>query len=88
MRSYALAEYKSILSQAEKLNDGHRKVVNFDDKEQSVRFSSLLGVWETVYDKEGNATGEQYISFNDDKKSWEENLGIAEAYFFSRPIAE
>ena len=88
MRSYALAEYRSILAQADKLNDGHRKVANFDDKQQGVRFSSLLGVWETTYDKDGNATGEQYISFNDGDKSWEENLGIAEAYFFSRPVAE
>lgn len=86
--SYAISEYQSILRNAERLNDGHRKVVNFDDKEQSVKFSSLLGVWETTYDKEGNPTGEQFISFNEDNRSWEENLAIAEAYFFDRTEEE
>lgn len=32
MRSYAISEYQSILAQANKLNDGHRKIANFDDK--------------------------------------------------------
>ena len=76
--SYAKSEYESIKSVAEK----NINVKNF--KEQGKRFSSLLGVWEDVYDKDGNWTGEQFISFNDNKKSWEENLGIAEAYFFDR----
>lgn len=76
--SYAKSEYESIKSVAEK----NINVKNF--KEQGKCFSSLLGVWEDVYDKDGNWTGEQFISFNDNKKSWEENLGIAEAYFFDR----
>lgn len=76
--SYAKSEYESIKSVAEK----NINVKNF--KEQGKRFSSLLGVWEDVYDKDGKWTGEQFISFNDNKKSWEENLGIAEAYFFDR----
>lgn len=88
MRSYAISEYESILRQSVKLNDGHKKIANFDSKQQSVRFSSLLGVWENVYDKDGNITGQQYISFNDANKSWQENLSIAEAYFFDRPIEE
>ena len=86
--SYAKAEYESILRNGVRLNDGHAKVANFDTKEQSVRFSSLLGVWETTFDKNGKPVGEDYISFNDKNKSWEENLAIAEAYFFDRSIDE
>ena len=86
--SYAKAEYESILRNGVRLNDGHAKVANFDTNEQSVRFSSLLGVWETTFDKNGKPVGEDYISFNDKNKSWEENLAIAEAYFFDRSIDE
>lgn len=88
MRSYAISEYQSILQQLEKQNDGHRKVDNFDTRDQSVRFSSLLGVYEPTYDKDGNVTGEQYISFNEEGRSAEETLAIAEAYFFNKPIEE
>lgn len=88
MISYAMAEYQSILNQIDRLHDGHRKIVNFDNEEQCLKFSSLLGIWEQTFDKEGKPNGEQYISFNDSKKSWEENLSLAEAYFFSRPIEE
>ena len=88
MRSYAISEYQSILQQLEKQNDGHRKVDNFDTRDQSVRFSSLLGVYEPIYDKDGNVTGEQYISFNEEGRSAEETLAIAEAYFFNKPIEE
>lgn len=88
MRSYAISEYQSILQQLDKQNDGHRKVDNFDTKKQSVKFSSLLGIYEPTYDKEGNITGEQYISFNEEGRSAEETLAIAEAYFFNKPIEE
>lgn len=88
MISYAISEHESILRNAERLNDGHRKIANFDTNQQSVKFSSLLGVWETTYDKDGKPNGEQFISFNDSKKSWEENLSIAEAYFFDRTKEE
>lgn len=88
MRSYAISEYQSILQQLDKQNDGHRKVDNFDTKNQSVKFSSLLGVWEAVYDKDGNVTKEQYIPFNKEGRSAEETLAIAEAYFFNRPVEE
>ena len=86
--SYAKAEYESILRNGVRLNDGHTKVANFDTDEQCVRFSSLLGVYETTFDKDGKPKGEQYISFNDKNKSWEENLSIAEAYFFDRSVDE
>lgn len=86
--SYAKAEYESILRNGVRLNDGHTEVANFDTDEQCVRFSSLLGVYETTFDKDGKPKGEQYISFNDKNKSWEENLSIAEAYFFDRPVEE
>lgn len=86
--SYAKAEYESILRNGVRLNDGHTKVANFDTDEQCVRFSSLLGVYETTFDKDGKPKGEQYISFNDKNKSWEENLSIAEAYFFDRSVEE
>ena len=76
--SYAKSEYESI----KKAGANPINVKNY--KEQGKRFSSLLGVWEDVYDKDDNYTGEQFISFNDNTKSWEENLGIAEAYFFDR----
>jgi len=48
----------------------------------------LLGVYEPTYDKDGNVTGEQYISFNEEDRSAEETLAIAEAYFFNKPIEE
>lgn len=80
--SYAKSEYESIK------NAGNKNINVANFKEQGKRFSSLLGVWEDTYDKDGNWTGEQFISFNDNKKSWEENLGIAEDYFFDRPEAE
>lgn len=88
MRSYAISEYQSILQQFEKQNDGHRKVDNFDTENQAVRFSSLLGIYEPTYDKDGNITGEQYISFNEEGRSAEETLAIAEAYFFDKPVEE
>jgi hypothetical protein len=88
MRSYAISEYQSILQQAEKLRDGHRKIDNFDEKEQSVRFSSLLGVYEPTYDKDGNITGEQFISFNDSRHAWEDDLHMAEIHFFDKPVEE
>lgn len=76
--SYAKSEYESIKHAA----TNPVNVKNY--KDQGKRFSSLLGIWEDTYDKDGNYTGEQFISFNDNSKSWEENLGIAEAYFFDR----
>ena len=76
--SYAKSEYESIKRAA----NSSIGVSNY--KKQGKRFSSLLGVWEDTYDKDGNYTGEQFISFNDDSKSWEENLGTAEVYFFDR----
>ena len=76
--SYAKSEYESI-------KHAITNPVNVKNyKDQGKRFSSLLGIWEDTYDKDGNYTGEQFISFNDNTKSWEENLGIAEAYFFDR----
>jgi len=48
----------------------------------------LLGVYEPTYDKDGNVTGEQYISFNEEGRSAEETLAIAEAYFFDKPVEE
>lgn len=88
MRSYAISEYQSILAQADKLNDGHREIANFDDKGQGLRFSSLLGVWEPTYDKEGNVSGEQFISFNDGRHAWQDDLRMAEIHFFNKPVEE
>lgn len=72
--SYATSEYQSILRNAERINDGHRKVANFDTDEQSVKFSSLLGVWEQQFDDAGKPTEEIYVSFNNKNKSWQKNL--------------
>ena len=80
--SYAKSEYESIKhSAANNIN-----VANY--KENGKRFSSLLGVWETTYDENGKQNKEQFISFNDNTKSWEENLKTAEQYFFNRTEEE
>lgn len=73
-----MSEYESIKRLADKDID----VANF--KKQGKRFSSLLGVWEDKYDKDGAYIGEEFISFNDGNKSWEDNLRTAEKYFFNR----
>ena len=76
--SYAMSEYESI----KRLANKDINVVNF--KEQGKRFSSLLGVWEDKYDKNGDYVGEEFISFNNRNKRWEDNLRTAETYFFNR----
>lgn len=86
--SYATSEYQSILRNAERINDGHRKVANFDTDEQSVKFSSLLGVWEQQFDDAGKPTEEIYVSFNNKNKSWQKNLQIAQQHFFNKPVEE
>ena len=80
--SYAMSEYESI----KRLADKEINVANFS--KQGRRFSSLLGVWEDKYDKDGSFVGEEFISFNNNKKSWQENLATAEKYFFNRTEAE
>ncbi len=86
--SYAISEYQSILRNAERIDDGHRKVANFDTNEQSVKFSSLLGVWEQQFDENGKPTEEKYISFNNKNKSWKKNLETAQQHFFNKPEKE
>lgn len=77
--SYAISEYESIKHAA----TSGVKVVNF--KENGKRFSSLLGVWEDKYDKDGKFIKEEFIPFNSGNNTWEEDLAVAEAYFFSQP---
>jgi len=48
----------------------------------------LLGVWDDVYDKDGNFVREEFVSFNDGNKTWEENLKTADKYFFNRTKEE
>lgn len=94
MISYAKCEYEAIkkagaeIDELEKQGILDQSVVNYYTQQQGAKFSSLLGVWENTYDKNDEVTGEQFISFNDGRKSWFENLAIAEAYFFNRSIEE
>lgn len=94
MLSYAKSEYESVKRAGQRIDELERTgkkasgIVNYDTAEQGAKFSSLLGVYEETYNKDGVANGEQFISFNDGSKSWYENLAIAEAYFFSRPVEE
>ena len=94
MISYAMAEYESVKKAGEKIDELERigqlqqDVVNYYTLQQGARFSSLLGIWENTYDKEGNITGERFVSFNKSTRTWRNNLAIAEQNFFNRSKEE
>jgi len=46
----------------------------------------LLGVYVNKYDKDGNIIGEDFISFNDGRKTRKQNLATAEKYFFGNDV--
>ena len=94
MISYAKCEYESVKKAGLKIEELKRQgrldqdVVNYYTLQQGARFSSLLGVWENTYDKDGNVDGEQFISFNDGRHDWHDDLRMAEIHFFDRPLQE
>lgn len=88
---YAQSEYMSIkqaISDINKMNDAGDKAhmtANYYAKGQGARFSSLLGVY-TDADNDNHKL--EYKSFNDKNKTPEQNLKIAEKYFFNLSKAE